>query len=187
MTLILHLCLAFIILGSTFAQAQNKEIPLRSGDQIGIKVSGIPPDEVAQISQTYRVSENGTISLLYLNEVSVAGVKPSELERKIAALYKSKEIYTHPNVSVSIDSGATDGRVVYVSGAVTKPGPVPMRPGLTVSKAIAFAGGKTAFGRLSKVKLVRGGQVVGTLNLERAGSPDGDTLLDPEDEVVVPD
>jgi protein involved in polysaccharide export with SLBB domain len=62
-----------------------------------------------------------------------------------------------------------------------------MRPGLTVSKAIAFAGGKTAFGRLSKVKLVRGGQVVGTLNLDRAGSPDGDTLLDPEDEVVVPD
>jgi len=51
-----------------------------------------------------------------------------------------------------------------------------MRPGLTVSKAIAFAGGKTAFGKLSKVKLVRGGRPVGTLNLERAGSPDPPTL-----------
>jgi len=65
-----------------------------------------------KISQTYRVSEVGTISLLDLNEVSVAGVKPAELERKIAALYKSKEVYTHPDVSVSIDSGATDSRVV---------------------------------------------------------------------------
>lgn len=186
MTRIFHLCLILVALCSPFAQAQNREIPLRSGDQIGIKVSGIPPDEVTQISQTYRVSEVGTINLLYLNEVLVAGVKPSELERKIAALYKSKEIYTHPNVSVSIDSTGSE-RVIYVSGAVTKPGPVPMRPGLTVSKAIAFAGGKTPFGKLSKVKLVRGGRPVGQLNLERAGSPDADTLLEPEDEVVVPD
>lgn len=186
MTRILHLCLVLVALCSTFAQAQNREIPLRPGDQIGIQISGIPPDEVTQISHMYRVSESGTISLLYLNEVSVAGVKPSELERKIAALYKSKEIYTHPTVSVSIDATGTE-RVIYVSGAVTKPGPVPMRPGLTVSKAIAFAGGKTPFGKLSKVKLVRGGRPVGTLNLERAGSPDADTLLEPEDEIVVPD
>lgn len=182
----IRLLFLLLVMVGTFVQAQSREIPLRPGDQIGIQVSGIPPDEVTQISHMYRVSETGTISLLHLKEVSVAGVKPSELERKIASLYISKEIYTHPTVSVSIDATGTE-RVIYVSGAVTKPGPVPMRPGLTVSKAIAFAGGKTPFGKLSKVKLVRGGKPVGTLNLERAGSPDADTLLEPEDEVVVPD
>ena len=183
----IRLLFLLLVMVGTFVQAQSREIPLRPGDQIGIQVSGIPPDEVTQISHNYRVSESGTIRLLHLKEeVSVAGVKPSELERKIASLYISKEIYTHPTVSVSIDATGTE-RVIYVSGAVTKPGQVPMRPGLTVSKAIAFAGGKTTFGKLSKVKLVRGGKPVGTLNLERAGSPDADTLLEPEDEVVVPD
>ena len=181
-----RLILTLIVLCASLAPAQNKEQPLRPGDQIDIQISGVPPEEVTQISHVYRISELGTISLLHLNEVPAAGVKPSELERTIVALYKSKEIYTHPTVSVSVDAAGFE-RVVYVSGAVTKPGPVPMRPGLTVSKAIAFAQGKTPFGRLSKVKLVRGGQAVATLNLERAGSPDGDITVEPEDEIVVPD
>lgn len=166
--------------------AQSRELPLRPGDQIGIQISGIPPEEVSQISHMYRVSEQGTINLLYLDDVRAAGVKPSELERNIAQLYKSKEIYTHPNVSITIDTTGTE-RIAYVSGAVVKPGPVAYRQGLTVAKAISSAGGGTPFAKMSKVELRRSGKLMGVLNLSKASSSDGEIRVEPEDEIVVPD
>lgn len=184
---ILQILLLLLLVVAPQLQAQNKELPLNPGDQIGIQISGIPPEEVPQISHLYRISEQGSISLLYLNEVRAAGMKPSELERKIESLYIKGDIYTHPTISISIDSGVGTERVIYVSGAVTKPGPVQYRQGMTVAKAVSSAGGKTPFGRLNKVKLVRGGKPVGVLNLEKAGSADGDIPLQPEDEIVVPD
>ena len=171
---------------SSGLHAQSRELPLRPGDQIGIQVSGIPPEEVAQISHMYRVSEQGTINLLYLDAVNAAGVKPSELEVKIASLYRSKEIYTHPNVSITIDTTGTE-RVAFVSGAVVKPGMVAYRQGLTVAKAISSAGGGTPFAKLSKVELRRGGKLLGLLNLTKASSTDGEIRVEPEDEIVVPD
>ncbi len=186
-TILRTLLIAFVVSFGMPRTVSAGELALSPGDQVGIQISGIPPEESTQINHLYRISEQGTLSLLYLDNVKAAGLKPSELESKIVSLYKSKEIYTHPTVNVAIDSGAGTERLVYVSGAVTKPGPVPYRTGLTVGKAISSAGGKTAFGKLSKVKLVRGGKPVGVLNLEKAGSAAGDTPLEPEDEVVVPD
>lgn len=180
----------FIVMAACMSLTQRSlaiELPLTPGDQVGIQISGIPPEESTQINHLYRISEQGTISLLYLDSVQAAGLKPSQLEAKIVGLYKSKEIYTHPTVNVSIDSGSGTERLVYVSGAVTKPGPVPYRTGLTITKAISSAGGKTAFGRLSRVKLVRSGKAVGVFDLTKAGSAAGDTPLEPEDEIVVPD
>jgi len=167
--------------------AQGTELPLGRGDQIGISISGIPPEEMLSIKNNYRISDRGTISLLYLGEVSAAGVKPSDLERKIEGLYKSKEIYTHPTVTISVDTGTIADRVVFVSGEVTKVGPIPFRPGLTASRAISSAGGGTPFGKLSKVKLVRKGQVIGILDLSKGGNADSATQLQPDDELVVPD
>lgn len=185
-SLIQLLTLAYAMLAfSTGLHAQSRELPLRIGDQIGIQISGIPPEEVTQISHMYRVNEQGTINLLYLDEVRAAGLKPSELERSIAQLYKSKEIYTHPNVSITIDTNGTE-RVAYVSGAVVKPGMVAYRQGLTVAKAISSAGGGTPFAKLSKVELRRGGKTIGVLNLSR-NAADGEVRVEPEDEIVVPD
>jgi len=183
----LHLLIAIIVsIIAPALQAQNKELPLRAGDQIGIQISGISPEEVPQISHLYRISEQGTISLLYLDEVLAAGMKPSELERKIAGLYKSNEIYTHPTISISVDTTGTE-RVVTVGGAVTKPGPVAYRSGLNLAAAIDMAGGKTAFGDLRKVKLIRSGKEYGPLNLSKASNPDSEMLLEPGDRIVVPD
>jgi polysaccharide export outer membrane protein len=179
--------LCLLILTSSAVLAQNKELPLRAGDQFGVQISGVPADEVTQISHAYRISEKGTITLLYLEEVEAAGMKPSELEHKIATLYKSKEIYTHPNITVSVDTGSKEGsRVVYVSGEVKIPGGVAYRPGLTVGKAITSAGGPTPFGRMSKVNLKRNGTLLKVLNLS-GKSNDGDTSIEPEDEIIVPD
>lgn len=187
MTTYLHLLLATLLgIIAPALHAQNKELPLKSGDQIGIQISGIPPEEVQQISHNYRISEQGSISLLYLDEVQASGLKPSELERKIAGLYKSKEIYTHPTISISVDTTGTE-RVVTVGGAVQKPGPVAYRSGLNVAAAIDMAGGKTPFGNMKKVKLVRSGKEYGPLDLSKTSNRDNEMLLEPGDRIVVPD
>lgn len=187
MTKHLRYLLALIIgFNITAANAQNKELPLKSGDQIGIQISGIPPEEVSQISHLYRISEQGSISLLYLDEVQAEGLKPSELERKIASLYKGKEIYSHPTISISVDTTGTE-RVVTVGGAVQKPGPVAYRSGLNIAAAIDMAGGKTPFGNMKKVKLVRSGKEYGPLDLSKTGNRENEMLLEPGDRIVVPD
>ncbi len=168
-------------------QAQNRELALQSGDKIGIQVGGIPPEDALSINHVYPIGENGSISIQYLDSVNAAGVKPSELARKIEGLFRSREIYTHPSVTVTVDAAGGDtARLIYASGEVAKPGPVPYRAGMTVSKVITSAGGPTPFGRMKQVKLKRKGQLIRELNLSKAGSSDGDVLVEPEDEVVVP-
>jgi polysaccharide export outer membrane protein len=187
--MIKHLTLLIAFIVGTIAssvQAQNKEIQLKPGDQIGIRIGGVPSDEVVQISQNYRVSEQGTISLLYLDEVQAAGMKPSELQRKIEGLYKSKEIYTHPSVAVSVDTNGTE-RMVTVGGAVQKPGPVAYRSGLNLGAAIDMAGGFTPFGDRKRVKLIRNGKEFGPLNLSKAANQENEMQLEPGDRIVVPD
>ena len=184
-TLLRLLTLVYTLLAVTTG-LQAQELRLKTGDQIGIRISGIPPEEVSQISQMYRINGEGMINLLYINDVRAAGTTPSELERTIAQIYKSKEIYTHPNVSISIDTNGTE-RIVYVSGAVAKPGGVAYRQGLTVAKAISSAGGGTPFAKMSKVELRRGGKLLGVLNLTRANATGGETKVEPDDEIVIPD
>jgi protein involved in polysaccharide export with SLBB domain len=50
----------------------------------------------------------------------------------------------------------TKGRVVFVSGQVTRPGELPWREGLTVTQALAAAGGPAASARLRRAWLLRG-------------------------------
>ena len=50
----------------------------------------------------------------------------------------------------------TKGRVVFVSGQVARPGELPWREGLTVTQALAAAGGPSATARLRRAWLLRG-------------------------------
>jgi len=170
----------------TSLHAQNRELALQSGDKIGLTVGGIPPEDAQSINHIYPVGEDGSISIQFLDRVVAAGVKPSELARKIESLFKSREIYTHPSVTVSVDAQGGTERLIYASGEVVKPGPVPYRSGMTVSKVVTSAGGPTPFARVKAVKLKRNGRVIRELNLSKASSTDGDVLVEPEDEIVVP-
>ena len=168
--------------------AQNGELPLRTGDRISISVGAIPDNEVAQIKGMYTISDGGTINLLHIGEVRAAGLKPSALQRSIEQTYISREIYTRPNVLVSIDSmGDATMRQVTVTG-VNKPGAVPFQPGMTLSRAIMAAGGPTPFGSMKKVKLLRGGRQPTVHNLSSGiGNPSVDVQLQPDDQIIVPE
>lgn len=168
--------------------AQNGELPLRTGDRISISVGAIPDNEVAQIKGMYTISDGGTINLLHIGEVKAAGLKPSSLQRSIEQIYISREIYTRPNVLVSIDSmGDATMRQVTVTG-VNKPGGVPFQPGMTLSRAIMAAGGPTPFGSMKKVKLLRAGRQPTVHNLSSGiGNPSVDVQLQPDDQIIVPE
>ena len=107
-TLLIVLTTLFAFM-SAGVQAQNRELALTSGDKIGITIGGIPPEDAQSINHIYPVGEDGSISIQFLNRVNAAGVKPSELARKIEELFKSGEIYTHPSVTVTVDTqGGTE-------------------------------------------------------------------------------
>lgn len=173
--------------GAPRVAAQNGEAPLRIGDRVTITIGAIPDNEVTQIRGVYTIDDAGTVNLLHIGHVRAAGLKPSSLQRSIEQTYISQEIYTRPNVLVSTDNGAADSRQVLVTG-VQKPGAIIFRQGMTLSQAIQSAGGPTAFGNMKKVKLIRSGRTPTIHNLrENFGNPAVDVVLQPDDQINVPE
>jgi polysaccharide export outer membrane protein len=170
--------------------AQSGELPLRKGDRITISIGAIPDNEVAQIRGIYTISDNGTVNLLHIGEVKAQGIKPSSLQKVIEQTYVAREIYTRPNVLVSIDGGGGEGgpmRNVTITG-VNKPGAIPFKQNMSLTQAIMTAGGPTPFGNMKKVKLIRAGRAPTTHNLaSNAGNPQVDVQVEPDDQIIVPE
>lgn len=169
---------------SPAVRAQSPENVLRTGDTIVVKLSGVPQEEIAVVSNSYDISDNGTINLPYIGEVRAAGSKPSTLQKSIEGAYRSGQIFTHPTVQVTPDKQAVT-QVMFVSGEVRAPGRVPMSPGMTVHDAVTSVGGPTDFANLRKVKLTRGA-VTRELDLRKADSADSLIQALPGDKIHVP-
>ena len=125
---------------STLYEAANSYI-LVPGDKIQIHVLG-----QSDLSLEAQISDLGTIIYPLLGEVSVAGLSRLEAEQTILEGLKGPYL-VDPKVSVSIASY----RQVFLQGEVSKPGPYPYSPGLSLRRAILNAGGFTelaAEGRL---------------------------------------
>lgn len=176
----------------TAGKAQSGENALRANDKISISIGGIPADEGISISKTYSISDSGSINLLHINEIKAAGMKPSQLQKRIEEAYKAAGIYTHPTVTVTMDSSTSGMQLVFVNSGCLKNGPVPYRSGLTLMQAIGSAGGPTAFAKTTKVQLTRTGstgQRVSTVHdLKKISkNPTLDVLLQPDDQIIIPE
>ncbi len=165
-------------------KGDNVEQVLRGGDSIVIKLSGVPSEEIPVVSNTYDISNSGTINLPYISEIRAAGLYPSQLQKNIEAAYKSGEIFTHPTVQVSASHEAPT-QVIFVSGEVRLPNHIGMSPGMTIFDAITSAGGPTDFGNMKKVKFQRHG-VTRILDLRKADNPDAQIPAQAGDRLHVP-
>lgn len=172
-----------LALCSSMAQ-QGTEAVLRGGDSIILKLSGVPPEEISVVSNSYDISDNGSINLPYIGEVKAAGLRPSALQKAIETAYKVAEIFTHPTVQVTPNREAAT-QVIYVSGEVRAPGRIALTPGMTIHDAITSAGGPTEFAGMKKVKFTRGGQTQ-ELDLRRADGAEAATRAQPGDRIHVP-
>jgi len=106
---------------------------LGEGDQISIQVFDEP-----DLTMDSRIGAGGSINYSYLGDVTVSGKTTVELERHITDLLRDGYL-VNPSVNVTVK----EYRPFYIGGEVRSPGSYPYQPGLTLTKAIALAGGLT--------------------------------------------
>ncbi len=119
---------------------------LNSGDLVTIVFSDTP---TATLPFEERVKDDGTITLLLNQTFQVAGKSRSTVEKEIRARYVPA-YYVNLTVTVKPQE-----RFYYVNGEVKMPSRQPYPGEITVTKAIATAGGLTDFAKHSKVRLTR--------------------------------
>jgi polysaccharide biosynthesis/export protein VpsN len=169
----------FLGLTPIFAQ----DARLREGDQVEIRLGGVPADEMSSITGMYTVDGQGFINLAHIGKVRAAGLTQAELQSAIENAYKTGQIYTNPTITVSVP---TTARFVDVGGDVRSPQRVPFTPDLTLLGAINASGGFTEYANQSKVRLLREGEVVIIDVREIRQDPSKDPRLVPGDKIEVP-
>lgn len=164
-------------------QAFGQDAVLRPGDQIEIRLGGVPSEEVSQVTGVYTVDGDGFINLPHIGKVQAAGATQSQLQGAIESSYKSQQIYTNPSITLAVPNAA---RFVDVGGDVRAQQRVPFTADLTVLGAITAAGGFTEYADQTKVKLLRDGKVT-IINIKDVRKdPSKDLKLKPGDKIQVP-
>ena len=139
-----HRFLAFLILllsGALSASlaAQDEGYRLSAGDSVDVRVFGRP-----DLSGIFRLRETGDLTFPLLGSVPAAGLTVAALETTL-----SKRLVTAAVESAQVSVAVAEFSPVYLNGDVTAPGAYPYRPGLTVAKAIALAGGRFSIRQVS--------------------------------------
>lgn len=155
---------------------------IKPGDVLLITFADLPKD--AQLPAfDQRVKDDGTITLIYNRTFSAAGKRTGDLEKEIHDFYVPA-YFINLTVTVRISG---ESRFYYVDGEVRAPGKFPYVNGITVTKAIASAGGFTDFASKRKVKLIRAGGRQQTINCNKVlDHPELDPLVFPDDKIHVP-
>jgi polysaccharide export outer membrane protein len=178
-----------IFIGTFLSFAQQESPSLQVNDyRIGpkdlleITVFGLP-----ELSQTVRVSEDGSITMSLLGRVEVAGLTAQELEKKLASIL-DKQFTKEARVTVFIK----EYQKVSVIGAVGKPGMYELVGPTTLLQVIAQASGITAqaMNELYVYRLEKDSkQTRITINVEELmikGNQDLNIRLQPNDVVSIP-
>lgn len=119
---------------------------LHPGDDVEINVFGVP-----ELNMIQKIRPDGKISVKLFGDFQAAGKTPTEIQTELAKLYESQ--LQVKSITVIARSYA----VVFVTGAVARPGKVDYLRPLTVFDAIMECGGfdpKTVADR-KKVKVIR--------------------------------
>ena len=88
------------------------------------------------ISKEYRIGEGGVISIPTVGTFRIANLTTSALETLLTDAYERVTLRRIPVVVEVVER-----RPFFVVGLVSKPGPYPYVPGMTVLHAVAYAGG----------------------------------------------
>lgn len=179
MKAVLALAVSFL----TIALASAQDAQFRAGDQVDLRFGGIPSEEIGLVSGQYGVDSDGFINMPHVGKVKVAGLTQSQLQSAVENTYRSMQIYSAPTVTASVPGS---GGLVNMGGDVRSPGRIPYTPDLTVLSAINASGGFTEYADQSKVRLLRGNEVILINIKEIRKDPSKDIKLRPADSIEVP-
>lgn len=138
------------------------------------------------------VDEMGNLHVPLAGDVKVAGLSLTDAEKAVEEALRKFDRVTR--VALVLETPA--GQVATVTGAVGKPGRVPVTPGTRISDLLAAAGGpitSTEFGEfvslsdLSTAKLLRDARTM-PVSVQKAsdGDPRHNIFVRPGDQLVVP-
>lgn len=154
---------------------------LSAGDVLDISFS-----TATNFNGLRRIGPEGTLNMPVIGAVEAGGKTAAELEAELEKRYATE--LQDPELFVNIAGSAN---VVYVSGAVLRPGRVTLDRPLTALEAVLEAGGFATDANLERVTIIRYEGLENTiyeLNLEPvySGGPVAPFYLEPRDVVNVP-
>lgn len=142
-----------------------------------------------------QVSDSGEVEHPYFGRVLAKGKTHKQLAEEIKRILE-KDLYYQATVLISLATSGKSRGKVYISGAVTKPGPfeIPVDENMTASKALSSVGIMEDRANITQVKLVRKAvegvpppePVIINLYEIRQGKTESDRVLEPEDQLIVP-
>jgi polysaccharide export outer membrane protein len=144
----------------------------RPGDVVRLRIWQEP-----DLSGDFVVDRKGVVVLPRLGPWDVSSESAETLEAKLVEAYTP--FLKHASIDVTLL------RRIQILGAVRNPGLYPVDPTMTLSDALAAAGGATEDGRSKKVELIRGGRQLSVdlyadTRLAAASVRSGDQLYVPE-------
>jgi len=125
-----------------------EDTSLGSGDVFVVRVFGEP-----ELSQEYKVAEDGTIDFPYLGRLAITGRVPSQIADEIQRLLLEREILRYPQVSVLVKE--SNSKRLTILGSVQRPGTLPYESNMTIMEAITRAGGFSNLADDTRVRLTR--------------------------------
>jgi polysaccharide biosynthesis/export protein len=127
---------------------RNKELVLGAGDVIGINVW-----ENANLNTEATIRPDGTITLPLVGDVKAAGETPTTLKTRIKT--QLANFVKMQGTEVTIAVRAWKSYRFTIQGEVSRAGVHTSDQFLTVSDALALAGGLTRFAKRDEIKLIR--------------------------------
>ena len=167
-----------------FATRADATVPadyiLNPGDVVAIAMAGSVEGSVER-----EIDASGNIFLPKIGSIHLAGIRNADLHDRIAAAIGRQ----YRGYTVSARVKQLRGIRVYVTGFANHPGAFNVSSLSTMANAVFAAGGPNEGGSFRTVKLYRGGQEVGELDLYqllRGGNRMNDAVLQNEDVLFIP-
>ena len=139
-----------VAMAQEWAAYMQRDYILSPGDTI--VVNAYPEVQFVELTQEVRISPNGTVNLIRLpRDLRAAGLSVSGFTQQVQQAYA--EIYPTTEISVSLIEAAVQS--IFVVGEIGRSGPIPYEPGMTLSRALAAAGGFRITAKESDVRIIR--------------------------------
>ncbi len=126
-------------------ESATNSLVLQPGDTLHIGFPGAPTLDTSQV-----IRRDGKITLPSVGEFQAGGLTPGEVERQLHKLYEP--LLQTPEVNVTVQSSAF---IIYVTGAVGKPGQLNSDRRISPIEAVIEAGVDMTKGNLRAVSVIR--------------------------------
>jgi polysaccharide biosynthesis/export protein len=170
--------------GAAGFNQRNPRYEIESGDSFDLNFEFVP-----DFNQSVTVQPDGFVSLRGIGDVKVAGKTVPELTRALCQSYR--QIMVSPELVVILKN--FDKPYFIVGGQVLRPGKYDLRGNMTLTEAVAEAGGFTDKSKHSQVLLFRRisdkwseARVINVKKMVHSKDLEEDPILQAGDMIVVP-